>query len=213
MSTIRAASELRLINQATPNPGGTMSPDQAQFEARIRAREAGPTPEQLIVNELIRAARKLSITAAPPAHIRPTVWSNPVDLSLAVVVPAAVGQYTNVLTFEVPAGYGARIEQYGVDVQDPAYTYDGSLLWAFTKNGQYLDMGMSHWGEQRGSTIYPRKTVIILDSQGNNRDILRMQVRRAVAAGAPQTVVMNFRGWAWRKRNAFEGTQSSVTAY
>lgn len=160
-------------------------------------------------------ARRLVITAAPPAHVRPTVWSNPIDLSATVSVLGAVSPtYTDVLTFQVPSGYGARIEQYGVDVKDPAYTYDGSLLWAFKKNGTFLDLGMSNWGEQRGTIQYPRKTVIILDSLGNSPgDILTFCVRRAVLAVAPQTVVMNFRGWTWRKRNSYEGTQGSVTAY
>jgi len=174
-----------------------------------------PSESQVLVGALVKMARRLVITAAPPAHVRPTVWSNPIDLSATVSVPGAVAAtYTDVLTFQVPSGYGARIEQYGVDVKDAAYSYDGSLLWAFKKNGTFLDQGMSNWGEQRGSTQYPRKTAIMLDCVGNNPgDILTFCVRRAVLAGAPQNVVMNFRGWAWRKRNAYEGTQGSTTAY
>lgn len=192
-----------------------MPPWEAQARARDQADRSPPTESQEMVGSLVKMARRLVITAAPPAHVRPTVWSNPIDLTATVSVPGAVSPtYTDVLTFQVPSGYGARIEQYGVDVQDPAYTYDGSLLWAFKKNGTLIDQGMSNWGEQRGSTQYPRKTVIILDCVGNNPgDILTFSVRRAVLAGAPQNVVMNFRGWTWRKRNSYEGTQGSTTAY
>jgi hypothetical protein len=160
--------------------------------------------------ELIRQVRQTSITAAQPAHVRPTVWSDSVDLTTTISVPAIVGAYVAAVEFTVPEGRGCRIEQYGVDVKDPAYTYDGSILWAFKKNHtQFLDQGLSNWGEQKGSIVFPRKTVIILDEG----DTLQMLVRRAVLAGAPQNVAMGFRGWIWRKRNNLTGTQSSVTAY
>ncbi len=160
--------------------------------------------------ELIRQVRQLSITAAQPAHVRPTVWSDAVDLTATVTVQDTVGAYVSAVEFLVPEGRGCRIEQFGVDVKDPAYTYDGSILWAFKKNNtQLLDQGLSNWGEQKGSIIFPRKTVIVLDEG----DLIQMLVRRAVAAGAPQNVAMGFRGWTWRKRNNLTGTQSSVTAY
>lgn len=172
-------------------------------------RERIPTPERTMAAELIRQVRQLSITAAQPAHVRPTVWSNAIDLTATVSVPAAVGAYVDAVAFEVPEGYGCRIEQYGVDVKDPTYTYDGSILWGFKKNNQLLDQGMSNWGEQKGSIVFPRKTVIIL----NYGDLLTMCVRRAVAAAGAQNVAMGFRGWTWRLRNTLNGTQSSVTAY
>jgi hypothetical protein len=173
-------------------------------------RDRIPSPERTMAQELIRQVRQLSITAAPPAHIRPTVWSDPVDKVVTTTVLAAVGPYTSAVEFLVPPGRGCRIEQFGVSVQDAAYTYDGSILWAFRKNNsQYLDQGLSDWGEQKGSIVFPRKTVIVLDEG----DLIQMMVRRAVVAGAPQTVQMGFRGWTWRKRNNLTGTQSSVTAY
>lgn len=204
----------RSLNQPYPIPGGTLPPWEAQANHRDESVGMPPTESQEMVGSLVKMARRLVITAAPPAHIRPTVWSNPIDLSARVSVAGAVSPtYTDVLTFRCPEGYGARIEQYGVDVQDPAYGYDGSLLWAFKKNGALIDQGMSEWGDQRGSTQYPRKTVIILDSLVNGGDLLTFCVRRAVFAGAPQFVVMNMRGWTWRKRNTYEGTQGATTAY
>lgn len=155
-------------------------------------------------------ARRTNITAGMPAHIRPPVWNNPVDVSSTVTVPAAVNDYQVAVTFRIPAGHGLRVEQYGVNVLDPAYTYDGSILWAFRVDGRLLDQGMSDWGEQRGSMIFPRKTTIVEWREEVNVDFM---VRRAVVAGAPQNVQMGFRGWTWSKRNNYEGTQSSVTAY
>ncbi len=131
-------------------------------------------------------------------------------MSGQVSLGAAVSAYQTVVSFTCPPGRWARIEQYGVNVLDPAYTYDGSILWAFRgPQGNYLDQGMSNWGEQRGSMVFPRKTVIILQEE----QTLNFQVRRAVAAGGAQTVQMGFRGWTWRLRNNYEGTQASVTAY
>jgi hypothetical protein len=133
-----------------------------------------------------------------------------VDLSDSAVVPAAVqAQYVPVVEFTCPPGRWARIEQYGVNVLDPAYTYNDSILWAFRLQGRFLDQGMSNWGEQRGTMVFPRKTIIIVQEG----QLLQFMVRRAVAAGGPQTVQMGFRGWTWRLRNNYEGTQASVTAF
>lgn len=183
--------------------------DVSAFDQNKRERET-ITPESRLTDSLMRMIRHVAITAAPPAHIRPTVWSDSVDLSATVTVPAAVNAYVTAVSFKVPPARGARIEQYGVNVQDDTYTYDGSILWGWRKNGkQVLDLGMSNWGEQRGSMVFPRKTVIVL----NEGDFIEFMVRRAVAALAEQDVQMGFRGWIWRKRNNSEGTQSSVTAY
>jgi len=187
----------------------TMFADEAAFQAGVKARNT-VTPESKMATELLRRARAVNLTAAPPAHIRPTVWSDSVDLSASIVVPAAVQANPVVaVTFTVPDGRWARIEQYGVNVLDEAYTYDGSILFYFRQRGRFLDQGMSAWGEQRGTMVFPRKTVIIVQEG----ETIEFMVRRAVAAGAPQTVQMGFRGWTWRLRNNYEGTQASVTAY
>lgn len=172
-------------------------------------RDRIPSAERTMAAELIRQVRQLSITAAPPAHVRPTVWSDALDLVETVVVPAAVNNYVVAVEFLVPEGRGCRIEQFGVNVKDPLYAYDGSILWAFKKNNRLLDQGLSNWGEQKGSIVFPRKTVITLAAG----DLIQMCVRRAVAAAGAQTVAMGFRGWTWRMRNTLNGTQSSVTAY
>ncbi len=206
MAAVPLVSIVPPLNQ----PMVTKFADVAAWDANKRA-QSTPTPESRLTDALMRMIRTVSITAAPPAHIRPTVWSDSVDLSATVTVPAAVqAQYVAAVSFKVPPGRGARIEQYGVNVLDEAYTYDGSILWAFRLNGsRYLDMGMSNWGEQRGSMVFPRKTVITLDEG----DYIQFLVKRAVVALSEQDVQMGFRGWIWRKRNNSEGTQTSVTAY
>jgi hypothetical protein len=189
-------------------PLQTTFADRAAAEAQDQARRT-MTPERSLAHELVKMVRNLTITAGLPAHVRPTVWSVPIDLSAQVTVAAAAGPYTAAITYTVPEGMGARIEQYGFNVLDPLYTFNGSILWAFKKNGAFIDQGLTDIAQQRGTMVYPRKTVIILDA----RDRLQFLVRRAVVAGAPQNVQMGFRGWAWMKRNNFEGTQSSVTAF
>lgn len=202
---------LRSLQRQPASPGGlqTRFADEQLFVEEQQRRNTH-TPEDAMADALMRMIRYTSITAAPPAHIRPTVWSDPVDLSGSVSVAGVVGAYATVVSFTVPAGRGARIEQYGVNVLTAAYPYDGSLLWRFVKNGSPLDLGMADWGEQRGSMVFPRKTVITL----NAKDLLQFQVKRATLATAGAlSVQMGIRGWIWRKRNNSQGTQSSVTAY
>ncbi len=203
---------LQPIQRVAQYPGG-LTTRYADEQAYVVARDARHTitPEKTMADALMRMIRYVSITAAPPAHIRPTVWSDSVDLSAQVTVAGVVAAtYTTAVTFTVPAGRGCRIEQYGVNVLDPTYPYDGSIVWAFRKNGQFLDLGMTGWGEQRGTMVFPRKTVIVLDS----KDTIDFMVKRAaLTTPGAFDVQMGFRGWIWRKRNNAQGTQSSVTAY
>lgn len=192
----------------SPLPAQTNYADEVAFQQAKMQRQA-PSKDKSITNELLQAVRRFNITAGPPAHIRPPIWSTPVDKSASVVLGAGVTRYAPIVSITVPKGYGLRLEQYSVNVQDPAYTYDGSILWAFAVGGAFLGDGMSDWGEQRGSMVFPSKTTIIAQ-QGQ---LVQFLIRRAVAAGAPQTVQMGFRGWLWRMRNNYEGTQMSVTAY
>lgn len=192
----------------SPMPAQTLFADEDSFQGAQAQRQA-PSADKGITSELLQAVRRFNITAAPPAHIRPPIWQNPLDLSVTVTVPGAVGQNIVGVTYTVPKGYWARIEQYGVNVQDATYTYNGSLLWSFLKNGVPYGQGLSGWGEQRGSMVYPSKTTIVLQ-QG---DIIQFDVQRAVIHTGSQTVQMCIRGWAWRLRNNYEGTQASVTAY
>jgi len=202
---------MALVAPRSPFEAGSLAlptPDFDMAEAERVANE--DTPEKSLVDALLRGMRRLQITASQPAHVRPTVWSPPVDLSAEVTLPGAISVYVPVVTIIVPKGYGCRIEQYGMTVTDPAYTYNGTLLWAFRKNETgYLDMGLTDITQQRGSMVFPRKTVITLAAE----DRLDFCIRRAIAAGGALTVQMGFRGWLWRMRNTNVGTQAAATAY
>jgi hypothetical protein len=183
--------------------------DKYVFEQAQEAREH-PTPGQILARSLVQEARRFNFTAAPPAHIKPSVWSDPVDISDTVTFPAgAPGAYQTVCSFTTPPGRWARIEHYGVQNLDSAYTYNGEILWGFRLNGRFLDQGMTDWGEQRGSMVFMRPTFILMMNEGITLDFM---ARRAIA-GAQQDIQMAFRGWTWRLRNNYEGTQGAVTAY
>jgi hypothetical protein len=212
-----AAGQVVQVAYADPPPPqyvrGPMTTQYSDVYAADQAQIARNTVtnEKLLVQELLRAARGFNVTVAPPAHIKPHIWSEPVDQSAQVVVAAgAVSAFQTVCTFTTPPGRWARIEHYGVLCTDPAYTYDGELLWAFRLNGRLLDQGMSNWGEQRGDMVFMRPTVILMNNEGIKLDFM---VRRAVAGINARTVQMAFRGWTYRLRNNYEGTQGSVTAY
>lgn len=158
----------------------------------------------------MRALRRVNITAGPPAHIKPHIWSEPVDQSGQVTLADAAVPYQTVCTFQAPQGRMARITHYGVNVTDPTYQYNGTLRWRFLLNGRVLDLGMENFIEQRGSMVFMRPTVIIMK---NELDTLAFQVERTQADGNEYTVQMCFRGWTWRLRNNYDGTQASVTAY
>ena len=194
----------------------------AQGEASIPS--PGPNPllsdqdrarAALLLQQLSALLQNTNITTSQPAHNAPNLWSTPVDLSGQIVVPAIVGVYRPVITFRAPPGRWVRITGYGVDV-DGAFTYNGSLLWQISKNGQPVQT-LSDWGEHRGSVIRPRDTFILLngnngDSNGGG-DIITFSVKRAVAAGGPNTVSMALLGYTWRPRNDYEGTKASIGAF
>jgi hypothetical protein len=186
----------------------TVSPDQYDYNQMVAARQQ--TPETKMSDALMSAARRFTLTAAPPAHIRPTPFSDSFDLTTTIALPAAVSAYQIALTYTVPKGRGGRLEQYGVSVQDPTYTYNGSILWAFRLNGAFVPNGMSNWGEQRGSSVFPRKTVFNLNF-GDKLDFLIM--RAVLGTNGTQNVQMNMRGWTYRMRNTYQNTQASSTAY
>lgn len=164
-----------------------------------RARALARILSQLIQNT--------NITASRPAHVDPPLWSEPLDLVEAFTLPLAVGAYTNVISYRVPPGRWARIASYGVNVLDPAYTYDGSILWTISVNGNPVPT-LSNWGIQRGSIIQPRDTVITLRED----DLITFAVRRAVAAVAETDLTMALGGWLYRYRFNYEGTKNVLTA-
>jgi hypothetical protein len=184
----------------------------------MRGPVASPPPQILSAEELPRArtfARVLSqliqntqITAALPAHVQPPLWSDPIDLSARFTLPAAAGVYLPVITFKSPPGRWARISGYGVDVDDPAFTYDGSILWRLRVNGNNVPY-LADWGEHRGSVIQPRVTEVFLREDWQ----VQFEVKRAVAAAQPTDLVMAVIGWTWRLRHNYEGTKAVVTSY
>jgi hypothetical protein len=197
--SIQASDDIRAIAQgdgssqlSNPMPG--VSPVEA-----ARA--------DLLVNKLAGLFQNANITAALPAYNEPTWWSQPLDMSGSVSLAAAQSTYQTVLTYTCPVGLRFRINGYGVNVQDPAYTYNGSILWRIRKNGVDVPF-LADWGQQRGSIVQPRETFIILEPQ----DIIQFQVRRAVAALASQTVEMTLTGYSWKPRKDYEGYRSAVNA-
>lgn len=189
-------------------PARTQSADAYIFGEERDQFEGPPTQEDRLVSKILNVIRRTNITVSPPAHIAPTYWTQPIDLSARVNVAAAVGAYATAITYTVPEGYGGRIDGYGVTVQDAAYNYNGSLLWRLQINGRDIE-NLTDWGEQRGSVVIPRETVIILQEQ----DTIRLQVRRAVGAAGAQDVDHALKGWIWRKRMNYEGTAASVTQF
>jgi hypothetical protein len=204
------------FRQIAEGAAGRMSPPPENREAALL------TPQDharaaLLLQQLAALIQNTNITVSQPAHNEPNLWSTPVDLSGSVVVPAVVGDYTTVLSYQAQPGRWARINGYGVDVISPAnYTYDGSLLWRIRKNGIVVQT-LGDWGEHRGSVIRPRETFILLNGDNGQSneggDRVTFEVRRAVAAGQPATVHMALTGYTWRPRNNYEGTRAGTTAY
>lgn len=157
---------------------------------------------------LMQLIQNTQITASSPAHVQPPLWSSPVDLSAVYSLPAAVGSYQTVLSYTAPPGGWARISGYGVDVQDPAFTYDGSILWRIRVNGINVQT-LADWGDQRGSIIQPRNTIIVLREGWK----VQFEVRRAVAAVGATSIAMALLGWTWRLRHNYEGTKAVITSY
>lgn len=157
-----------------------------------------------LVSKIALMLQRTNITASLPAHVEPTPWSNPIDLSKTVALAGAVSGYQTVLTYTAAPGRYGRISGFGVDV-DNSYAYNGTLLWRLLLNG--VDPGgLTDWGEHRGSVIQPRSTVIIVP-EGQT---VVFQVKRDVAAGGVFNVAMAMVGWTWRLRNNFQGSQASI---
>jgi hypothetical protein len=147
----------------------------------------GITPDDLaradaLISKMAGFFQNANITASLPAFNIPNFWSSPIDLSAQVTVPGVVQpNYTTVLSWKCQEGTRTRITGYGVKVETPGYTYDGSLLWQLTLNGVQIG-SLYGWGQQRGSIVSPRETFIIMQPG----DFLQFQVRRAaLTAGAP----------------------------
>lgn len=171
----------------------------------------------LLMQQFAALIQNTNITASLPAHNAPNLWSEPIDLSGQIVVPATAGVDITVLSYRVQPGRWARINGYGVDVSLPVnYSYDGSLLWSIKKNG-ILVQTLGDWAEHRGSVIRPRETFVLLNGDNGaangGGEIITFCVRRAVAAVNPATVQMALTGYTWRPRNNYEGTRASIGAF
>ena len=164
---------------------------------------------QGIIEGMANLLYNTQMTAALPAHNAPTNWSLPVDRSGVVTIPAAANlNWTDICTYEVGSGRWMRLVSYGINVRDPAYTYDGSLIWRILVNGVPLPT-LESFAEQRGSLVQPREIFAL--AQQNFK--ISLQVRRAVASAGDDIVEGCFTGYTWRLRNDYDGTRASVSAY
>lgn len=177
----------------------------------------GPLPEldkariQMLSLTLARLMRNTNITAALPAHVSPTIWSTPVDLSARVSIPAAAAApdvWQDIITYTVPRGRYARISEYGYEVDDAAYVYNGGIQFRILVGGRPVPT-LDNFVEQRGTPVRPRETVILVPEN----EQIKFQARRAVAAVGAQDLIAVLVGWTWRLRNTYEGTRAATTAY
>lgn len=178
------------------NPPGPLSPEQqAHIQGTIKA--------------LANLLYNVQMTAALPAHNLPTNWSQPVDRSGVVVIPAAASvQWTPITQYMVGPGRWMRIVSYGINVREPGFPYDGSLVWRLMVGGVPVPT-LESFAEQRGTLVQPRE-IFQLAQQDK---LVSLEVRRAVASAQPNTVEGCFTGYIWRLRNDYDGTRASVSAY
>ncbi len=192
----------RIFEKEGPGSASADQPDRPKL----------PPAQQAIVDALfdkfIKWTRNTNFTASEPAHSQPMLWSEPIDLSDTIVLPAAASpDYTPVIQYTVPSGRWARISSYAADVGG-GFTYDGSILWQITVNNLAVP-SLNGWGEHRGTIAIPRETFIVVPEN----QTVSFNIRRAVAAVATSDIVMSLQGWTWRLRKDYEGTKASVTAY
>jgi hypothetical protein len=224
-SAIDLAEAVNDLRATTPTHAEAYDEDRVPehpFAAELNGRypgfpfgnEPGPLSRQdavlveALVQRLGRMFRNANVTAAEPAHVRPNVWALPVDLSGRVNVPAAVGGWQTITQQRIDLGYWCRIDGYGFDVLDAAYTYNGSLLWRVQVDGKNVPT-VFDIAEHRGTVVRPRQVYVKVEQE----QTVALQVRRAVAAAAAQDVDGCLTGWRWRLRNNYEGTRAATTAY
>lgn len=163
--------------------------------------------EARFVNALDQFRRRTSIVAALPAHNAPASTSLPIDLSARVTLPAAASDvWAPVVNLTLEPGLRAVVNAYGFDINDPAYTYDGSILFRLVLNGNAIP-SLANIKEHRGTVAQPRSTFILLKNAG---DLLSLQVRRASAGAGAVTVDGAMVGWTWHPTIATDDSQSSV---
>jgi len=192
------AQELNGVDKDFPfdNPPGPLSEQDAVLVTALSAK-------------LARMLRNANVTAALPAHVKPIVWSDPLDVSDRIVLPAAASlNWTTLVGYTIPPGHWGRIDGYGFDIVSGAFTYDGSIAWRVIVNGLPQNT-LNFITEHRGSLLRPREVFIRVEQDFR----VELQVRRVTAAGAGTTIDGTLKGWQWRLRNDYEGTRAATTAY
>lgn len=158
-----------------------------------------------LAERFIIELQKGYITAAPPLHNAPHWFSTPIDISGQTVVPQSVTDWITICDYRVEIGRRGFITQYGIDVLETTYTYNGGLLWRIIVNGNPVPT-LEGFSEHRGSLRNPRNTYIRL----LERDIICLQVRRAVASTQQNTVYGALIGWSGRPRRDYDGSLASI---
>lgn len=185
-------------------PGGDQYVPQPSLSAQDAQRA------QAFAVALARVLQNTQMTASQPAYAAPGFWDDPVDRTARVTVPAAVGNYVTALQVQAPPGRWMVIEGYGVNVVNPTnYTYDGSILWRIRQRRRTGPVGnvtdLYDWGEQRGSIVQPRKTIIVLPPDS----VVYFDVRRAVL-GTEAQVDHCLVGRLWVAQGDYDGPLSGV---
>lgn len=181
---------------AAPPKRFHLGPQNALSEAELqRVRKLA----EVFISEL----QKGYITAAPPLHNAPHWFSTPIDLSGQLTV-SSVTPWTPLCTYKVEPGRRGFIHQYGVDVLDPSYPYNGVILWRITVNGNPVPT-LEEFAEHRGSLVHPRTTYIRLQEG----DVVRLETRRT-NSGSQHVVFGALIGWVGKPRRDYDGSLASL---
>jgi hypothetical protein len=203
-------------NAVIPMAAGTTAPPSARERiAQWGGDQSMPVPQDTTKDAFLAAMvqkmksffRDAAVTASRPAHVDPNYWSTPLDISSSISVPAALmapGLWTTITSFKVPNGSLARVQGYGVNVQDAAYTYNGSLIWRIQVDGNNVP-NLFDFAQQRGSLVLPRQTFFVVPEN----KVISFQVRRNIVAGGAQTVEAGLFGWLWQPRNTYDNARNA----
>lgn len=204
------------ISTAPPEVRARIAPGytQSQHEQQAPQGDAALDPfldQDQFLNAMVQKMkaflRDAAVTASRPAHVDPNYWSTPIDISGSITVPAAVmapATWTQIVSYKVPTGSLARIQGYGVNVQDVTYTYNGSLIWRILVNGNPVG-AINGFAQQRGSLVLPRQTFIVAQQD----QTISFQVRRDTLGSGAQVVEAGLFGWIWQPRNAYDNARNT----
>jgi hypothetical protein len=157
----------------------------------------------MLLERMVNLLANTNLTAAEPAFNQPHYWSQPIDLSTRYSLPAAASTtWTEVITYIPRDPVSARITEYGFNVRDTTYTYNGDILFRVCLNGSPVP-GLENIAEQRGTIVLPAKTFILAHSVYNDR--VSFQVRRAVAGSAAVDIDFVLRGYNWKPLRQMSG--------